>query len=299
MNTVTRQQPATRLYFIVARRAPLAVVFRRGPTRQVEVLNWNLATDDITPGQWLKGRIYERRSDLSPDGGLLIYFAAKYETGLRTWTAVSKPPYLTALALWPKGDAWGGGGLFDTRRRIRLNHKADEMKLAPDFRLGSSMEVVPIADWAGHGEDNPIHDVRLERDGWRWSGEESRSREHAEGERQWITFEPPIRYRKSLGRPADGLELEMSVEAIKERQGAWYVTTYRLAHEDNVLLDLGRLDWADVDPRGELLMAGGGRLSRLAPDRRGDWHPNGIRTIVDLSDHRFESRLAPAWAQRW
>jgi hypothetical protein len=58
--------PDTRIQFIVARRAPVAVVFRRGPTRQVEVLTWDLTTDELTAGQWLKGRIYERRCDLSP-----------------------------------------------------------------------------------------------------------------------------------------------------------------------------------------------------------------------------------------
>lgn len=62
--------PSTRLYSIVARDAPVAVVFRRGPTRQVEVLRWDLRSDRVTAGQWLKGRIYERRCDLSPGGRL-------------------------------------------------------------------------------------------------------------------------------------------------------------------------------------------------------------------------------------
>jgi hypothetical protein len=295
----SRQQPSTRLYFIVARKAPVAVVFRRGPSRQVELLTWNLTNDEVTPGQWLKGRIYERRCDLSPDGDLLLYFAAKYETGQRTWTAISKPPFFTALALWPKGDAWGGGGLFDTARRIRLNHKPDEMKLAPDFRLGNSMEVVPIGDWAGHGEDDPIHGVRLEREGWLWSGEESRSLEHGQHSQRWITFEPPIRYRKAVGRATGDIELEMSIEAIHERQGAWYVITYQLAAGRDVVLDLGRLDWADIAPQGDLLIAGDGRLSRLAPDDEGRWRSEATRTVVDLSSHRFESRVAPDWTLRW
>src|SRR5262245_25413411 len=123
----------TRLYFIVAREAARAVVFRRGPTRQGELLTWNLGTDRLAAGQGLEGRLYERRAALSPSGDLLIYFAAKYGTGMQTWTAVSRPPYLTALALWPKGDGWGGGGLFDAEHRIRLNHRANEMDLGSGF----------------------------------------------------------------------------------------------------------------------------------------------------------------------
>lgn len=67
-----------RLHVILAREAPKAVVFRRGPSGQVCTLGWDLETDTFTMGQWLKGRIYEYRSDLSPDGELMIYFATDY-----------------------------------------------------------------------------------------------------------------------------------------------------------------------------------------------------------------------------
>ncbi len=67
-----------RLHAILAREAPKAVVFRRGPSGQVCTLGWDLETDTFTMGQWLKGRIYEYRSDLSPDGNLMIYFAADF-----------------------------------------------------------------------------------------------------------------------------------------------------------------------------------------------------------------------------
>ena len=109
-------QPSARLYALIARDARRAVVFRRGPSKQVLVLLWNLKDDVLVPGQWFKGRIYERRCDLSPDGEMLAYFAAKHRGPFGTWTAVSRPPYLTALALWPKGDAWGGGALFEDER---------------------------------------------------------------------------------------------------------------------------------------------------------------------------------------
>lgn len=72
------EQIPARLHAILAREAPKAVVFRRGPTGQVCTLGWDLETDTFTMGQWLKGRIYEYRSDLSPDGQYMIYFAADF-----------------------------------------------------------------------------------------------------------------------------------------------------------------------------------------------------------------------------
>src|SRR5689334_17597784 len=116
---MTTPRPPCRLFMILARRAPRAVIFRRGPSDWFQLILWHTDADEIEYGQWFHGRIYVRRSDLSPDGSLLIYFARKI-TG-RTladraytyaWTAISRPPYYTALALWPKGDCWHGGGLF-------------------------------------------------------------------------------------------------------------------------------------------------------------------------------------------
>ena len=72
------EQVPARLHVILAREAAKAVVFRRGPSGCVCTLSWDLETDTFTMGQWLKGRIYEYRSDLSPDGELMIYFATDY-----------------------------------------------------------------------------------------------------------------------------------------------------------------------------------------------------------------------------
>ena len=93
-----------RLYALLAREAPVGVVFRRGPSKWVQVIKWDTATDTFTLGQWFHGRIYERRCDLSPDGTLMIYFAQKINRRTMddneytyAWTAISQPPYLTAL----------------------------------------------------------------------------------------------------------------------------------------------------------------------------------------------------------
>lgn len=100
-------ESTARLYAIWARKAPIGVIFRRGPSKQVQMLKWDIENDELIPGQWFKGRVYERRCDLSPNGQYLIYFAANYKPPYGTWTAISHPPFFTALALWPKGDCSG------------------------------------------------------------------------------------------------------------------------------------------------------------------------------------------------
>ena len=66
-------RPPCCLYAILAREAPVGVIFRREPSRRVQIIHWDTATDTFTPGQWFHGRIYERRSDISPNGKLMIY----------------------------------------------------------------------------------------------------------------------------------------------------------------------------------------------------------------------------------
>ena len=57
-----------RLFVYLAREAPMAVVLRRGPTDWARLSLWHTDSDRVEHGQCLKGRVYERRSDLSADG---------------------------------------------------------------------------------------------------------------------------------------------------------------------------------------------------------------------------------------
>lgn len=84
-----------RLHVLLAREVDYAVVIRRGPSKHVCTVGWDMKTNEFALGQWLKGRIYERRSDLSPDGKYMIYFAmnGKWNSIAKgSWAAISKAP---------------------------------------------------------------------------------------------------------------------------------------------------------------------------------------------------------------
>ncbi len=115
------------MFVLLARQANVGVILRRGPTKWFHVTLWDTQKDAFEGGQWFRGRIYPERCDVSPDGKLFLYFAGKFRQrdvarGYgTTWTAVSRPPYLTALALWPIGDTWGGGGVFLDDRTVLIS----------------------------------------------------------------------------------------------------------------------------------------------------------------------------------
>ncbi len=109
------QKPLVRLHLYFARDVPKAVILRQGPTRQFRMILWDLRDDSFEDGQWTKNRVYPERCAVSPDARHFLYFMLDGHWGaeaMGSYTALSRPPYWTALALFPQGDTWGGGGVF-------------------------------------------------------------------------------------------------------------------------------------------------------------------------------------------
>jgi hypothetical protein len=284
--------PAPRLHLLQARSADVAVVFRRGPSKWVEVVRWDTARDGLARGHWFHGRIYERRSDLSPDGELLVYFASKYSGRTladreytATWTAVSRPPWLTALALWPKGDCWWGGGLFLGERRLLLNHRPAEAEPHPSHRpRGLHVEANPEA----RGENDPLFSRRLDRDGW-----DVRQRRELEWRGLPLGYEtvrPELRAR-AHPRLAWRVVMERRLDGLRYRE------LFRVEGPAGpVALPHGRVDWVDWDRGGRLVLLGeaGIQVAPVTSEGVGAFH-----TLLDLRADRPESREPPPAAREW
>lgn len=316
------QASSTRIYGIIAREAPIAVLFRRGPSTVVQLIKWNLENDTFEKGQWLKGRIYERRSDLSPSGKYLIYFAAKHNRALACWTAISKPPHLTALALWEGMGSWGGGGLFDDEHHIQLNHMPTHMKLSDTFEVPNNVTIVPCGDDSGSGEDSPIMDKRMERDGWtiQQTGEENYDIDvyeiqdklqayqeeygFMEGSQLWAekyqeerevkakekaSVQPKYDCFMTLDPPDVHVKahedriLEMTTFGFHEKNGPTWPQEFRVLNKDgNELINLGKTDWADWDRNGDLLFSRDGLVMRAKKDDL-----TNPKQLIDLSKEKF------------
>ncbi|MEO6418727.1 MAG: hypothetical protein ABIP39_04940, partial [Polyangiaceae bacterium] len=158
-------RPPPRLFVIMAKRAPIAIVVRKGPAAWTQLILWETKRDAFTEGAWFRGRIYADKCDLSPDGELFVYAAfqgQRLQTSFtQSWTAVSRPPWLHALVLWPMGTTYGGGGRFVDDRRLILRGVT---KTHPKFPLRgleiapgpaerqASTDKVEGADWSGRDQ---------------------------------------------------------------------------------------------------------------------------------------------------
>lgn len=166
---MSSKTPPPRLFVIVASDADEAVIFRKGPASWYHIVRWNTRDDEFDHGAWFKGRIYPEKCDLSPNGRLLLYFAhhgSRYGTSYSgAYTAVSRTPWLAALALWPEQSTWGGGGRFLSGSHVVL--RSGCVQIHPRHRD-------PNITWS-HGDCDWLRPER-EVSGAEWSGRDHQGR---------------------------------------------------------------------------------------------------------------------------
>ena len=325
---------SARIHAILPRKGNKAVVFRRGPASCMAVIGWDLATDTFKVGQWLRGRIYPFRCDLSPKGEYLLYFAAKYGTVNpvekfindkvierigepyygstfrsyekyfqqrereeelirkefareiqnirngrnytdRSWTAISRAPYLKALDLWFNGSGWNGGGKFIDGKTVWINkpspHRGEHLHHIQSRKF-KELATPPVQEWETEngGECPGIYIYRLERDGWQ-----------EKGYKQGIAF-----YEKSLAN-----------DLILRKEFGWRdaAHTYQENHilldaQRHTLLDGKAWEWADFDTRRKRIVYAEKGAIYSIDLRRADLKE---RLLYDFNDMKFEALPAP------
>jgi hypothetical protein len=268
-----------RLHVLLARESDIAVVLRRGPSKSVCSILWHRRDDSFELGQWMRGRIYERRADLSPDGRHLIYFAMNGHWTSETrgsWTAISRAPFLHALVLLGKGDCWHGGGLFTGNRTYWVNDGYGHRVMRDESKLVRDTSYVPPRGFGG--ECPGVYYPRLLRDGWTYIDQLKNGRSDA-----CTVFEKPA---------GDGWILrKLAHEQVGAPPGkGCYWDEHELEHTARQkLLSFPEWEWADVDRRG-VMWAERGQLFRARSNKTG---LVDAKAIHDFSDMKFQAIAAP------
>ena len=261
-----------RLHVLTATDSPAAVVLRRGPSGQVATVGWDRAAGTFALGQWLKGRIFAHRSDLSPDGRHMIYFAGTGDPNAPTggwWTAISRAPWLRALVLLPQSSTWGGGGAFTAPGTVWLNGGGSlPDDAAPELVTAPDRSAYPHSTDGFHMGDTFA--AMLERRGWRRSGQG---------------------YEAVLTRPiSGGWTLEQRFAVFAPGRAAVSSRFALVAPGGRARRDLPEWDWADLWD-GHLHYAAGGALH--CAGLGADGALVDPRVLRDFSEMRFEARPAP------
>ncbi len=273
------KQVPPRIYCIYAAAAPVVAVFRRGPSNWAHVGRWDLAAGRYEPGAWLGGRLFPRRSDLSPDGQYLCYFAHKpsatWEHG-EAYVAISKLPWLTALHSFPTCGTWTRGYCFTE------DSETDSLQGAA-LPIPYGLRSIPAIQFANERRrgwiEAPNSPARDPSDMWDERRNARMRKLQPHGTRVLCV--------ESLGWAGGEFGVDQAVDGLRVR--------YSLeANGDLELLD--DLQWADWSREGHLLLAT--RAGQLQV-RRFDAGRSDIMSEVDLSRLEPDPTPAPPWAQCW
>lgn len=245
---------------------------------------WRTDTDVIEHGQWLKGRVYERRSDVSADGTLFCAFVRQSgmhpEKRADTWIALSRPPFFSALAVWLVGGTYHTGGFFPDRSSVWLgfsDQTTPDVGTVPSWLRFAAPRAIPYIDGTPEWPDRTVHFNRLLRGGWTLE-------ERAQHDALW-----------KRPHPQAGAVLQMLQSYEGPRKfGGPYSVDYSLWDETaGRERRIGEAAWADFDHRGRLIVARDGRLL--------DWPLDGdpARPIADFNDQAPDPQPPPADMLAW
>lgn len=273
---------SARIHVLVAQSASVAVILRRGPSKQVCSILWDLRTNKFKLGQWLKGRIYERRSHISPDGKHMIYFAMNGKWDSETsgsWTAISKAPYLKAIVLYAKGDCWNGGGLFIDSKNYLLNELyADHRLLHDQSKLIGKRGVIKDTPYSNN-ECLGVYYPRLLSEGWNFNRELSSNHIQA--------FDKKWKKNFTLRKFAH-------VGSGRKAGRGVYWDSHALVNSKDEISHGTDWEWADVI-KGNLAWSEGGKLYVLKSAR--SIHTESLlkdaKMLHDFNPMRFEETIAP------
>jgi hypothetical protein len=269
---------APRLFGIPATQASIVAVVRRGPSDWAHVGAWRTDTDAYEAGAWLRGTIYPQKCDLAPDGRWFAYSAMKrpgdWPAGA-VYEAVSRLPWLKALAAWGSGTTYTRGIHFAAvgETDLGLPDVGDSKLLLQRYGLRvtppNQFAVERRRGWV-ESPDTPPRDQ-----GGPWD-------EHRDVE---MTKQQPGGFRQ--------LHVTGSYAAFRSADPDVDSPMYWLTDEGDEIA-LADAQWADWDRSGDLLVATTSGLLQRRVTATGI-----VKEVADLSDLKPRPQPAPGWASDW
>lgn len=299
----------------LAHEAQTVIILREGPRGHVLMLTWDLRTDNITPGQWIKSQVLYENCDVSPDanhfvGAFVDHNPRRWEESpaphaMRGWVAVSRPPFFSAVALWYTNHFGQAAGRWTSNQELILTHEEDFHKeVQPPSPTAHVVKLKGSPPW----NQEPLYAARLLRTELLMRG--------------WQEVQPlaatQMPSQEDLGLdPRDRLRFT-DVFALHRRallhpaiwicplpHGMLRCTRHELGTFFEAIDDKGlcRRQWTSgrgkhpliaADSNGSIIFTEGSCLYRWKdfPDRE-------PTLVADLNHYAFTPVPAPSWAKDW
>jgi len=268
----------SKIKFAFAQDGSCGVVIRYGPRRSSCMLKWDLATDSLQVGQWIKPKV--QNFDLNSDGSLILCFIQSYrkKDGYSPYVTLSKPPWYTALALWKVGDSWGGLCGFSDDSSIWIQKGVEHLQLKGALKEGMAWHEISTP-----AERDELYRRLAERRGWKLDA----------SQKKWVKYHPQSGFGLVTLRVSG-----KTCYALPMGYDSWFWRDPVTGIEStSSSVDIPSETCIDIDPRGRLVYAGAdGKIYGV------ERHPNGefqSRVLHDLADLKPQWIKAPMEATTW
>ena len=184
---------------------------------------------------------------------------------------VSRPPYLTALALWPMGGTWGGHMVFLDNHTVRLSTSSPSYGAPhhPDHPPGP----LRVLGFGALKKDDPWYEAGPSwRSGWQGILAPTEPDRYSPLYAAWRKMSGGLTLEREAKRsaPLGGTQYEEYLPRPSRRR-----SLYTLYRPDGKAAALFEAHWADWDQQGRLVATVGGRVlaGRLTKHNKLQWHP--------------------------
>jgi len=260
----------------------MAVVIERWPRKWWRLGLWDLTGGGYDGGAWFRGTLFPQRCDLSPGGRWFCYFAFKNDSNWpagSTYNALSRPPWLNALAAWQEHGTWSRGFHFVTEPGV--------------WEVGApTVGEAHVRGVVGLRQTAPAQFATERRRGWRESASTPpRDLEDVWDERRDVVMEKPA----PGGDGSTALTVTGKFEAFRGLPDTWppNPAAYQL-HRRKTRSVVEGAQWADWTPDGKLAVVTQGGALQI---RNG--MGNQILHEFVLRDVQPQPTPAPDWAGEW
>jgi len=239
------------------------------------MLKWDLATDSLQVGQWIKPKV--RHFDLNSDGSLILCSIQSYrkKDDYSPYVTLSKPPWYTALALWKVGDSWGGICGFSDDNTILIQGGMEPLKFKGTLNKGLV--------W-NNNKGEMIYSRLTERRGWKLDSSQEK----------WVKYHP----KSGFGLIAQRIVNGKTVLAWPTAYHSWFWKDPITGTEStSSSIDISLASCADIDPKGRLVYSmEDGKMYSIEKYSNGKYRP---RILHDLNDLNPKWVTPPTEATKW
>lgn len=260
-----------RIHLLPAKGSPYVAVIRRKPSKVFHIIRWNTKYDELEYGSWFSGKLYPKRCDISFDGKWMVYLAMGGKGN--TWNGVCQLPWLKTHLETENMGTWFGGGYWQNEKELLLN-VGGNLKGKIPFKVGQMHSQFG-------GEDLSVLYPRLERDGWKRSGDNYVQNVKVESVKEYI-----VRCDGDHGWYWKPSSKHPTLRTYYAGYFAPHGYTFRFSLDEYPDLLDSTVDWATWDFLGNLIFTKQGKLYKYNID--------GLKKGQPSFYHDLENLIPPA-----